>query len=109
MHLSANLSATMFGKIIISEVFLPDSEKTIKAVKSVGGNAGGEKYLFNGILFKFAVDWKGIYSGDEFAMKAASHEMKTLQTLLDLRVEDICFPLMVIVCLSNPLLASPID
>ena len=39
---------------------------------------GGEKYIYNGILFKFAIDWKGIYSGDEYAMKAAAHEMRSL-------------------------------
>jgi hypothetical protein len=29
-----------------------------------------------GILFKFATDWHNLYGGDEFAMKAASHELK---------------------------------
>lgn len=76
-------TAIMFGKIIISEVFLDDANKTIKASAGFGGNAGGEKYLFNGILFKFAVDWKGIYTSDEYAMKAAAHELKGLEQFLD--------------------------
>lgn len=76
-------TAIMFGKIIISEVFLDDANKTIKASAGFGGNAGGEKYVFNGILFKFAVDWKGIYSSDEYAMKAAAHELKGLEQFLD--------------------------
>jgi hypothetical protein len=71
-------TAQVFGKIIISEVFLPYKFKTIKPVSELGGHAGGEKYIYNGILFKFAVDWKGIYSGDEYAMKAAGHEMRSL-------------------------------
>jgi hypothetical protein len=59
----------MFGKIIISEVFLPEKYRTIKPLKNVGGKAGGEKFLYNGILFKFAVDWADIYGSDEAAMK----------------------------------------
>jgi hypothetical protein len=76
-------TAIMFGKIIISEVFLENENKTIKATAGFGGNAGGEKYVFNGILFKFAVDWKGIYTSDEYAMKAAAHELKGLEQFLD--------------------------
>ena len=76
-------TAIMFGKIIISEVFLDNANKTIKASAGFGGNAGGEKYVFNGILFKFAVDWKGIYTSDEYAMKAAAHELKGLEQFLD--------------------------
>jgi len=71
-------TAQVFGKIIVSEVFLPYKYKTIKPVSELGGHAGGEKYIYNGILFKFAIDWKGIYSGDEYAMKAAGHEMRSL-------------------------------
>jgi hypothetical protein len=60
--------AQMYGKIIISEVFVKNKFRTIKPF-AVGGNAGGEKFIYNGILFKFAVDWKGIYGGDHAAMK----------------------------------------
>ena len=35
-------------------------QKTIKPV-SIGGIAGGEKFIANGILFKFAVDFEGLY------------------------------------------------
>lgn len=91
-------TAIMYGKIIISEVFLPDENKTIKPTKSIGGNAGGEKYLFNGILFKFAIDWKDIYSSDMYAMKAASHEMKGLEQFLELeKISMIRVPLMTII------------
>lgn len=36
-------TAQVFGKIIISEVFLPYKYKTIKPVSELGGHAGGEK------------------------------------------------------------------
>ena len=53
--------------MIIEEVSLPTEEKTIKPV-DVGGIAGGIKYISNNILFKFSLDFKGIYGGDEGAM-----------------------------------------
>jgi hypothetical protein len=46
-------SAERYGKIIISEIGIPVDKKTIKPVAGVGGAAGGEKYLVNGIFFKF--------------------------------------------------------
>ena len=48
-------AAKTYGRIIISEKFLPRDEKTIKPIDA-GGIAGGIKYLVSGILFKFAVD-----------------------------------------------------
>ena len=35
-------------------------DKTIKPI-DIGGEAGGEKYLTQGILFKFATDWHNLY------------------------------------------------
>jgi ubiquitin-protein ligase len=69
--------AKQLGKIIITEAFLPDEVKTIKPY-SLGGVAGGRKYLYNGILFKLQTDWKGIYKGDHNAMKSGSLELKGL-------------------------------
>jgi len=37
----------------------------------LGGVAGGSKYICQGILFKVALDVRGIYGGDHNAMKAA--------------------------------------
>lgn len=48
-------AAQTYGRIIISERYLSNEQKTIKP-KSMGGIAGGEKYIVQGILFKFAVD-----------------------------------------------------
>ena len=74
-----------YGKIIITEYHLPDDKKTIPPEKSLGGVAGGEKYLCAGIFFKFALDIdlgndKWMYGGkhgrfDHGAMKAARNDM----------------------------------
>ncbi len=60
-----------FGKIIIAEAFIDNASKTIPPVEDFGGQAGGPKYIYRGIFFKFALDWKGIYGDDEYSMKAA--------------------------------------
>jgi hypothetical protein len=52
--------ATGYAKIIVSEVGLAKNDKTIKPI-DIGGEAGGEKYLAQGILFKFATDWHHLY------------------------------------------------
>jgi hypothetical protein len=41
-----NFVSEMYGKLIISEYFLPDDEKTIRPLRNVGGIAGGAKYLW---------------------------------------------------------------
>lgn len=86
--------AETYGKIIISELFLPN--KSIKPV-SIGGIAGGEKYIVQNILFKFALDLQGIYGGDENAQKAAGHELKGLGHYWLSEVEGLNFPLMAVV------------
>ena len=40
-----NFVSEMYGKLIISEYFLPDDEKTIRPLRNAGGIAGGTKYL----------------------------------------------------------------
>jgi len=93
-----------YGRIIISEMHLPPSQKTIRPVK-IGGVAGGlYKYVCQGILFKvhfklnqiplnlmvvlkFAVDnvldigrnfwmYGGTEPATEFAMVAAKNELR---------------------------------
>lgn len=64
--------AKSIGTTIISELFMNPDERTIKPVtQAIGGIAGGEKYIHaeEGIFFKFALDTKGIYGGDEYIMK----------------------------------------
>jgi len=47
----------------------------------VAATAGGIKYVSHNILFKFAVDDQGLYGSDEYAMKAASHELRGLTSV----------------------------
>ena len=85
--------AETYGRIIISENCLPEHEKTIKPT-SIGGVAGGRKYICHGILFKFAVDDHGLYQGDDNAMKAASHDLKGLMNYYHCAIADLHVPLM---------------
>ena len=92
-------SALTFGQIIIAERFLEDSEKTIKPEPSLGGLAGGEKFIIKhaGILFKFPTDKHNIYGGEEVAaMKAASRELTALVACWRLthRIPEMSLPLM---------------
>jgi hypothetical protein len=104
-------AAQTYGKIIISERYLPDSKKTIKPL-SFGGIAGGEKYKVQGILFKFAVDtnlrlkgyvsfdywmYGGFRRSDHFAAKAAGHELKGLISYYSANVDGLNFPLMALI------------
>jgi hypothetical protein len=65
---------------------LPPESKTVKPT-AMGGQAGGEKFVVRGILFKYAVDTSFDYRGkpfwmyggstpdDERASKAGGHEL----------------------------------
>jgi hypothetical protein len=90
-------TAELFGKIIIAEAYVPNKYKTIKPVPELGGFAGGEKYIWNGILFKFAMDWKGLYKSDESAMKAAGHELKSLMQVFNSRIKGLHVPLITLI------------
>ena len=87
-------TAQRIGTLIISEAHLPVSAKTLLPV-NIGGEAGGEKWLSMGILFKFAVDWKHFYGGDARAMKSAGHELKSLMRYY--QCEGIRVPLMALI------------
>ena len=78
--LSANFvhTAKKFGKIIIAERSFEENHRTLRPDLTLGGKAGGEKYHYHGIIFKFATDWKAIYGNDRSAMKAAGHELKSI-------------------------------
>ncbi len=53
-----------YGKIIIAETFLRDEDKTIPPLE-MGGQAGGQKFLFHGILFKYALGMSTSHIGLE--------------------------------------------
>ncbi len=46
------------------------------------------KYVSKGIFFKFAIDSQGLYGSDEFAAKAASHELLGIQAILSKIVDQ---------------------
>ena len=86
--------AQTYGKIIITERFVPVEQKTIKPI-DIGGKAGGVKYIVSGILFKFAIDDQNLFRGsDAAAHKVAGHELRGLMCYFNNCPEDICFPLM---------------
>jgi hypothetical protein len=82
MHLSQDFihSARTYGRIIISEVYLPYRKKTIRPLQ-LGGVAGGEKFIVHNILFKFALDSGGLFGGDNLAAaKVGGLELKGLMS-----------------------------
>ncbi|CAM9483536.1 unnamed protein product, partial [Heterosigma akashiwo] len=92
--------AELYGRIIISEQFLPAEQRTVRpATRAVGGVAGGEKYLVpsRGLMFKFASDAKGVYGGETWAQKAAGHELRALIALYNLQVPELYFPLVAVI------------
>ena len=90
-------AAQTYGKVIISEKYLPHQAKTIKPV-AMGGIAGGVKYVVHGILFKFAIDTTGVFGGDdEVAEKVAADEMRALQAVYNAQVPGLSLPLMVLI------------
>jgi hypothetical protein len=99
MHLSDDFvhAARTFGKIIISEVFLPVGKKTIRP-RTIGGIVGGEKYIVHNILFKFAFDHEKLFGGnDGAAAKVSDQEMKGLMTFFSLDLPSLFFPMMALV------------
>eukprot|EP01087_Luapelamoeba_hula_P015323 TRINITY_DN4566_c0_g1_i12.p1 TRINITY_DN4566_c0_g1~~TRINITY_DN4566_c0_g1_i12.p1 ORF type:complete len:1301 (-),score=219.59 TRINITY_DN4566_c0_g1_i12:10-3912(-) len=75
-------TAEVLAQVIIDERFVAPHLRTI-AQASMGGIAGGEKYVSHNILFKFSRDHLGLYGNDEFAMKATSHEAKGLTAYMN--------------------------
>ncbi len=89
-------TAQHFGRIIISEVFLPAKSKTIKPV-SVGGVIGGEKFIVGNVLFKFAIDM-GVFEGDHSsAAKVAGLELQGLRAYYGTQMNGLHFPLMAMI------------
>ena len=88
-------TAKMYGRVIIFEQFLPESEQTIKPFQA-GGLAGGAKYRVRGMLVKLVQDpmiskREGrpfyLYGGApgpnyEFASKSAAHDLRGASHLL---------------------------
>ena len=69
--------AEKYGKIIIEERDVPSDYKTLKP-SCLGGWAGGEKYLYAGILFKFA---DSVPLPTELANKISAIEFNATQSI----------------------------
>ncbi|GAM24318.1 hypothetical protein SAMD00019534_074930 [Acytostelium subglobosum LB1] len=85
-----------FAKVIISERYLPNTEKTIPPI-DIGGLAGGDKFIVHGILFKFAIDKENFYGSDYAASCVAGHELKGLINVFNSNSRDLSLPLMALV------------
>jgi len=86
--------AKTYGRIIISERYVEN--KTIKPI-NIGGEVGGEKYLVQNILFKFAYDAHGMLGSDYAAAKVAGNELKGLISYYNCGIRQLCVPLMALV------------
>ena len=103
-------TAEFYGRIILAERWLPVYRKSIKPI-SLGGVAGGTKYLVQGVLYKFAEDvdlgqGRWMYGGetrnDAAAAKACGNELKGLSAVFQASSElDIRVPLMCLVDFSG--------
>eukprot|EP01132_Coremiostelium_polycephalum_P009238 gene9238-11318_t len=89
-------ASSTFGKVIISERYLPNHEKTIPPI-DIGGLAGGSKFIVHGILFKFAIDKDDFYGSDYASMCVGGHELKGLINVFNCNVSNISLPLMALV------------
>lgn len=93
-------TATRVAKTIVSEMTLPLEAKTVRP-RNLGGIAGGEKYLEEGIFFKFAIDAYNVYGGDKFAMKAAGHEIQGIKAFAECELPGVCVPLSMLIDYSG--------
>lgn len=84
------------GKKIVEESTLPVSQRSYQPLSGYG-IAGGEKYCVNNMFIKLTRDVAGIYGGDEGAVKAAKHEIRSLQELIKCEIPGLLFPMIVIV------------
>ena len=85
-----------YARIIISEVHVSDDQKIIKRA-SVGGEAGGDKYIVKGIVFKFAVENEKLKISRSQASKIAGHELRSLIQLINCEEPHFLFPMMALV------------
>eukprot|EP01100_Stratorugosa_tubuloviscum_P002729 TRINITY_DN1648_c0_g1_i1.p1 TRINITY_DN1648_c0_g1~~TRINITY_DN1648_c0_g1_i1.p1 ORF type:complete len:984 (-),score=453.01 TRINITY_DN1648_c0_g1_i1:328-3279(-) len=95
IHLYRDFIATVeiYGQVIIRELYTPAENKTIKPL-AIGGIAGGEKYLVQNILFKFAVDVSNVFDGNnEAAAKMAGHDLRGLIACFSVQISQLYYPL----------------
>jgi Clustered mitochondria/Translation initiation factor eIF3 subunit 135 len=79
-------TSQLHARVIVSELHLPEGQKTIKPVRSLGGLAGGDKFVAGSILFKVAASG-GIFDSAETSAKVANHELRGLVCLFDVLLD----------------------
>lgn len=86
-------NAITYGKIIISETFIPTRSKTIPPIPA---NNSGEEcyevYIHKGILYKLYLDTQKNFGSTHHAMKVASNEMKGWRSLYKCNITGLYFP-----------------
>jgi hypothetical protein len=85
-------------------VIVDSNPPLIAPSSNVGGQAGGEKFVFGGVLFKCAKDWRHLYGSECNAQKAAKLERKALNAVIGLRIAHLHFPLVALVSVHGHLL-----
>eukprot|EP00466_Bigelowiella_natans_P017664 jgi/Bigna1/141188/aug1.61_g15896 len=82
----------LLGKVV-AEYHLPPPIREYPFPVRAGGLAGGEKFLINGTLVKFAVDSNGVFgSSHEDAAKVALNEIRHLETLHECGSANVFLP-----------------
>lgn len=92
-------SAARVAAIIVREKDQPHHKRQVPPV-NLGGIAGGEKFVQDGILFKFAIPTersRTIFPDDESAMKAANAELRGLSACIEAHIPGVFFPLMCLI------------
>eukprot|EP00002_Diphylleia_rotans_P013944 TRINITY_DN2715_c0_g1_i2.p1 TRINITY_DN2715_c0_g1~~TRINITY_DN2715_c0_g1_i2.p1 ORF type:complete len:787 (+),score=110.12 TRINITY_DN2715_c0_g1_i2:95-2455(+) len=82
---------------IIHELRLPNVERKIPSSQQALGLAGGDKYLYENVLYKLCKDSYGIYGGEKNSLKAAGHEYRSLQVMMDCDVPLLNYPLTLLI------------
>jgi hypothetical protein len=85
-------------------VIVDSNPPLIAPSSNVGGQAGGEKFVFGGVLFKCAKDWRHLYGSECNAQKAAKLELKALNAVIGLQIAHLHFPLVALVSVHGHLL-----
>jgi Clustered mitochondria len=89
-----------YGRVILSEIMLDSSHKTIRPAREFGGVAGGVKYVVQNILFKVALadSCNQLYQGDDaVAAKVAGHELKGVKAYFNSNTQGLHFPITVLI------------
>jgi hypothetical protein len=76
----------------VKSIYL-NKKKTIKPITGLGGVIGGQKFIVQNVLFKFAVGRPEMNVSNVVAAKIGGHELKSLTHLWECKIPDLCLPL----------------